>query len=172
MQDTLYIDAGDRGDNPALLRTHTSPGQIMQCVRPVRRTLRIRRPFVSCCRGCVSAASRSQLARKCNSTGRGLAVGEKITFADLKGTLSDFARRMFGQKVRYAFPRFLLPFTEPSAEMDVECFVCGGAGCQVCKQSGWLEILGCAWCTRSYWRTAATIHAVIPATRSHGPERS
>ena len=73
----------------------------------------------------------------------GLVVGEHITFADLKGTLIDFARRMFGQNVRTRFRASYFPFTEPSAEMDVECFVCGGKGCQVCKNSGWLEILGC-----------------------------
>ena len=73
----------------------------------------------------------------------GLVVGEHITFADLKGTLTDFARRMFGQQARTRFRASYFPFTEPSAEMDVECFVCGGKGCQVCKNSGWLEILGC-----------------------------
>ena len=73
----------------------------------------------------------------------GLAVGENITLADLKGTLTDFARRMFGQNARVRFRADHFPFTEPSAEMDVECFVCSGAGCPVCKRSGWLEILGC-----------------------------
>ena len=72
----------------------------------------------------------------------GLAVGEHITFSDLKGTLTDFARRMFGQTARVRFRASYFPFTEPSAEMDVECFVCGGKGCPVCKRSGWLEILG------------------------------
>jgi len=70
-------------------------------------------------------------------------VGKGITFGDLKGTLTDFARRMFGQNVRTRLRPSYFPFTEPSAEMDVECFVCGGKGCQVCKSSGWLEILGC-----------------------------
>ncbi len=72
-----------------------------------------------------------------------MAVGHHITFCDLKGTLSDFARRMFGQGARTRFRAQHFPFTEPSAEMDVECFVCNGKGCPVCKQSGWLEILGC-----------------------------
>jgi phenylalanyl-tRNA synthetase alpha chain len=72
----------------------------------------------------------------------GLAVGHHITMADLKGTLSAFARRTFGQNVRTRFRASYFPFTEPSAEMDVECFVCGGAGCPVCKRTGWLEILG------------------------------
>jgi phenylalanyl-tRNA synthetase alpha chain len=73
----------------------------------------------------------------------GLVVGAHITFADLKGTIADFARRMFGRNVRTRFRASYFPFTEPSAEVDAECFVCGGAGCQVCKYSGWLEILGC-----------------------------
>ena len=73
----------------------------------------------------------------------GLAVGRNVTFSDLKGTLSDFARRMFGQQVRTRFRADHFPFTEPSAEMDVECFVCDGRGCAVCKHTGWLEILGC-----------------------------
>jgi phenylalanyl-tRNA synthetase alpha chain len=73
----------------------------------------------------------------------GLAVGRSVTLSDLKGTLSDFARRMFGQHVRTRFRADHFPFTEPSAEMDVECFVCDGKGCAVCKQTGWLEILGC-----------------------------
>jgi phenylalanyl-tRNA synthetase alpha chain len=73
----------------------------------------------------------------------GLAVGKAITFSDLKGTLTDFAQRMFGKGVQSRFRASHFPFTEPSAEMDIECFVCGGKGCTVCKRSGWLEILGC-----------------------------
>ncbi|MCS6910495.1 MAG: phenylalanine--tRNA ligase subunit alpha, partial [Anaerolineales bacterium] len=73
----------------------------------------------------------------------GLAVGRGIRMTDLKGTLNEMARRMFGREVRTRFRADHFPFTEPSAEMDVECFVCGGRGCSVCKQSGWLEILGC-----------------------------
>ena len=73
----------------------------------------------------------------------GLAVGKGITFGDLKGTLSNFARRMFGQEAKTRFRASHFPFTEPSAEMDVGCFLCGGDGCSVCKGAGWLEILGC-----------------------------
>jgi phenylalanyl-tRNA synthetase alpha chain len=73
----------------------------------------------------------------------GLAVGKNITFADLKGTIADFVRRMFGEGARLRFRASYFPFTEPSAEVDVECYVCGGRGCQVCKNSGWLEIMGC-----------------------------
>jgi phenylalanyl-tRNA synthetase alpha chain len=70
-------------------------------------------------------------------------VGYHITFGDLKGTLTDFARGMFGDSVHTRIRPSYFPFTEPSAEMDVECFVCGGKGCAVCKGSGWLEVLGC-----------------------------
>jgi phenylalanyl-tRNA synthetase alpha chain len=90
----------------------------------------------------------------------GLVVGENITFADLKGTLIDFARRMFGQNVRTRFRASYFPFTEPSAEMDVECFVCGGKGCAVCKNSGWLEILGCGM-----------VHPVVLQNGGYDPAR-
>jgi phenylalanyl-tRNA synthetase alpha chain len=73
----------------------------------------------------------------------GLAVGRHISMTDLKGTLLSFAHRMFGAARRVRFRASHFPFTEPSAEMDVECMLCEGSGCAVCKQSGWLEILGC-----------------------------
>ncbi len=144
MQDTLYIDAGERGDNPILLRTQTSPGQIRAMREYSQKNpenpppIRIAVPGMCFRSEQITARSEVQFNQV-----EGLAVGEHITFADLKGTLSDFARRMFGQNVRTRFRASYFPFTEPSAEMDVECFVCGGTGCPVCKQSGWLEILGC-----------------------------
>jgi len=73
----------------------------------------------------------------------GIMVGRNVTLRDLKGTLTDFARRMFGQNARTRFRPSYFPFTEPSAETDVECFVCHGKGCAVCKGSGWLELGGC-----------------------------
>jgi phenylalanyl-tRNA synthetase alpha chain len=73
----------------------------------------------------------------------GLLVDEGVTMTDLKGTLDAFAKRMFGEDVRTKFRPHFFPFTEPSAEMDMSCFVCGGSGCRVCKGSGWIEILGC-----------------------------
>jgi phenylalanyl-tRNA synthetase alpha chain len=72
----------------------------------------------------------------------GLAVGHNISMADLKGTLTEFARRMFGANRQTRFRASYFPFTEPSAEMDITCFLCEAKGCQVCKQTGWLEILG------------------------------
>jgi phenylalanyl-tRNA synthetase alpha chain len=161
LQDTLYIESDERGDNPILLRTHTSPGQI----RSMREAssanpenpppIRIVLPGMCFRSEQITARSEVQFNQV-----EGLAVGENITFADLKGTLSDFARRMFGQNVRTRFRASYFPFTEPSAEMDVECFVCGGEGCQVCKQSGWLEILGCGM-----------VHPVVLENGGYDPRR-
>jgi phenylalanyl-tRNA synthetase alpha chain len=144
MQDSFYVEAGERGDNPILLRTHTSPGQI----RAMREyaalnpdnppPIRISLPGMVYRFEQVTTRSEMQFYQV-----EGLAVGENITFGDLKGTLLEFARRMFGQNARYRFRADHFPFTEPSAELDVECYVCGGKGCPVCKKSGWLEVLGC-----------------------------
>ena len=144
MQDSFYVEAGDRGDNPILMRTHTSPGQIRAMREYVAMNpsdppaIRIALPGM--CDRYEQVTTRSEM--QFNQV-EGLVVGKGITFADLKGTIADFARRMFGQNVRTRFRASYFPFTEPSAEVDVECFVCGGKGCQVCKNSGWLEILGC-----------------------------
>jgi phenylalanyl-tRNA synthetase alpha chain len=73
----------------------------------------------------------------------GLLVDERVTFADLKGVLTEFARLIFGANIGVRFRPSFFPFTEPSAEVDIECVICGGKGCRVCKNSGWLEILGC-----------------------------
>jgi len=144
MQDSFYVEAGERADNPILMRTHTSPGQI-HAMRAAAATnpgnpppIRIALPGMCFRYEQITARSEMQFNQI-----EGLAVGKNITFSDLKGTLNDFARRMFGQNARTRFRAQHFPFTEPSAEVDVECFVCGGEGCQVCKQAGWLEILGC-----------------------------
>jgi phenylalanyl-tRNA synthetase alpha chain len=161
MQDTLYIDAGERGDNPLLLRTHTSPGQIRSMREASAKypdnppPIRIVLPGMCFRSEQITARSEVQFNQV-----EGLAVGKNITFANLKGTLSDFARRMFGQNVRTRFRADYFPFTEPSAEMDVECFVCGGAGCPVCKQSGWLEILGCGM-----------VHPIVLENGGYDPRR-
>ena len=149
MQDSFYVQTDtDRGDNPILLRTHTSPGQI-HAMREYSgydggETLPENPPPVriilpGMCYRFEQITTRSNIQF---TQVEGLAVGKHITLGDLKGTLSDFARRMFGQQVRTRFRASHFPFTEPSAEMDVECFVCGGEGCNVCKRTGWLEILG------------------------------
>ena len=144
MQDTFFIEAEGRGDNPILMRTHTSPGQI-HAMRKFAATnpqdpppIRIALPGMCFRFEQITARSEIQFNQV-----EGLAVGKNITLADLKGTIADFVRRMFGEHARLRFRASYFPFTEPSAEVDVECFVCGGKGCTVCKNSGWLEILGC-----------------------------
>jgi phenylalanyl-tRNA synthetase alpha chain len=133
MQDTFHTHIPD-----VILRTHTSPGQIRAmrefCPEPIRVIL----PGMCYRYEQITTRSEVQFHQI-----EGLAVGRNITFSDLKGTLTDFARRMFGQGVRTRFRTSYFPFTEPSAEMDVECFLCSGKGCKVCKYAGWLEILGC-----------------------------
>lgn len=162
MQDSYYVDTGtERGDNPVLMRTHTSPGQI-HAMREFAATnpddpppVRIILPGMCFRYEQITARSEMQFNQV-----EGLAVGPGITFGDLKGTLSDFARRMFGQGVRSRFRASHFPFTEPSAEMDIECFVCGGEGCPVCKHTGWLEILGCGM-----------VHPVVLQNGGYDPER-
>jgi len=161
MQDSFYLEAPEEKDNPVLLRTHTSPGQIHamrqfaalnpQDPPPVRIIL----PGMCYRYEQITARSEVQFTQI-----EGLAVGKHITFSDLKGTLSDFARRFFGQQVRTRFRASHFPFTEPSAEMDVECFVCGGQGCAVCKRTGWLEILGCGM-----------VHPIVLRNGGYDPER-
>lgn len=144
MQDTFFIRADGRADNPILMRTHTSPGQIHAMRQFAKMNpqnpppIRIALPGMCFRYEQITARSEVQFNQV-----EGLAVGKNITFADLKGTIADFVRRMFSEDARLRFRASYFPFTEPSAEVDVECFVCGGKGCQVCKNSGWLEILGC-----------------------------
>lgn len=121
-----------------ILRTHTSPGQIHVMRARAPEPIRVILPGM--CYRYEQITSRAEI--QFNQV-EGLAVGRSITFADLKGTLTSFARRMFDQNVGTRFRAQHFPFTEPSAEMDIECFICGGQGCSVCKYTGWLEILGC-----------------------------
>lgn len=121
-----------------ILRTHTSPGQIRFMRENAPNPIRVLVP------GMVYRYEQTNASHETEfNQVEGLAIGRHVTFGDLKGTLTDFARRMFGAQARTRIRPSYFPFTEPSAEMDVECFVCGGHGCQVCKGSGWLEILGC-----------------------------
>jgi phenylalanyl-tRNA synthetase alpha chain len=145
MQDTFYIDTGTTDEaERQVMRTHTSPGQI-RAMREFTASnpqnpppIRIALPGMVYRYEQITARSEVQFNQV-----EGLVVGKNITFGDLKGTLAEFVRRMFGRHTKTRFRASYFPFTEPSAEMDVECFVCGGKGCQVCKKSGWLEILGC-----------------------------
>jgi phenylalanyl-tRNA synthetase alpha chain len=129
MQDTFYLG------EEVLLRTHTSPVQI--------RAMKARRPPVRIiCPGRVYRRDADITHSPMFHQVEGLAVDRDISMGDLKGTLELFAREMFGPETTIRFRPSFFPFTEPSAEVDVRCFLCGGAGCRVCKQSGWLEILG------------------------------
>jgi phenylalanyl-tRNA synthetase alpha chain len=129
MQDTFYLS------EDTLLRTHTSPVQI--------RTMQTQRPPVRIiCPGRVYRRDADITHSPMFHQVEGLAVDRNVSMADLKGTLELFAREMFGPRSKIRFRPSFFPFTEPSAEVDVLCFRCGGSGCRVCKQSGWLEILG------------------------------
>ncbi len=130
-QDTFYI-TGD-----ILLRTQTSPVQVrtMEKGRLPIRIIAPGRVFRSDEVDATHSPSFHQI--------EGMVVDKGITFADLKGTLALFAREMFGEDTKVKFRPHHFPFTEPSAEMDVSCFKCGGKGCRFCKGSGWIEILGC-----------------------------
>jgi phenylalanyl-tRNA synthetase alpha chain len=126
-------------DHRVLLRPHTSPGQI-RAMRELGKngTQPLRVILPGMCYRYEQASVRYDI--QFNQV-EGLAVGRNITFADLKGTLTEFARRAFGERpVRFYADHF--PFTEPSAQMDVQCIICNGAGCQMCKYTGFLEILG------------------------------
>jgi phenylalanyl-tRNA synthetase alpha chain len=131
MQDTFYVS------DSTLLRTHTSPVQIraMLAQQPPVRIIVPGRVY----RRDVVDMTHSPMFHQVE----GLAVDRGITMADLRGTLELFAREMFGPRSRIRFRPSFFPFTEPSAEVDVLCFVCHGDGCRLCKQGGWLEILGC-----------------------------
>jgi phenylalanyl-tRNA synthetase alpha chain len=121
-----------------LLRTHTSPGQIHVMRTRAPEPIRVILPGM--CYRYEQTSTRKDI--QFNQV-EGLVVGHGITFGDLKGTLAGFARRIFGDEVRTRFRASHFPFTEPSGEMDIECFICGGKGCNVCAGTGWLEILGC-----------------------------
>ncbi len=142
MQDTLYLASpiaggSGRDDVRTLLRTHTSSMQIryMQTHQPPIRIVVPGRVYRRDDLDLTHTPAFSQI--------EGLVVGEGISLADLKGTLLAFARDMFGARSRLRFRPSFFPYTEPSAEVDISCWKCDGAGCPMCKKSGWLEILGC-----------------------------
>lgn len=136
LQDTFYVDASHLGREDVLLRTHTSPVQIrvMETSSPPLYVIAPGKAY----RHDVPDATHSPMFHQVE----GLAVDEGISLADLKGTLEHFAKRMFGEDRAVRFRPHFFPFTEPSAEVDVSCVICGGGGCRVCKGTGWLEILG------------------------------
>ncbi|HEX9018087.1 MAG TPA: phenylalanine--tRNA ligase subunit alpha, partial [Anaerolineaceae bacterium] len=121
-----------------ILRTHTSPGQIRFMHEVAPNPVRVIVPGMVYRYEQTNASHESMFSQL-----EGLAIGKNITLGNLKGTVTDLYRRLFGADVRTRFRPSYFPFTEPSAESDVECFVCHGKGCTVCKGSGWLEIGGC-----------------------------
>ena len=131
MQDTFFID------KDILLRTHTSPVQtrVMEQQKPPIRVIMPGKVYRN---EVVSARSHMQFYQV-----EGLYIDEDVTFADLKGTLVAFARQFYGESLKFIFRASYFPFTEPSAELDITCYLCEGKGCRVCKYTGWLEVLGC-----------------------------
>jgi phenylalanyl-tRNA synthetase alpha chain len=130
MQDTIFIA------DKILLRTHTSPVQIrvMEKQKPPVRAIM---PGWAYRNEAVSARSLVAFHQV-----EGLYVDQGVTFSELKGTLVSFAKQFYGSSIKYRFRPSFFPFTEPSAEMDITCYLCGGKGCRICKHSGWLEVLG------------------------------
>ncbi len=140
MQDTFYISrlsSEDSNPEDILLRTHTSSVQVrvMQNQKPPIRTISPGRVFRN---EAISARAHCIFHQV-----EGLYIDENVSYADLRQTLLFFARELFGKETKIRLRPSYFPFTEPSAEMDVSCKICGGKGCNVCKHTGWLEILGC-----------------------------
>ena len=129
-QDTFYLETGE------VLRTHTSPVQVryMKAHAPPVRIIAPGRAYRRDTPDATHSANFHQI--------EGLYVSERVSLADLKGDLNHFARQLMGREVNIRFRPHFFPFTEPSVEVDFSCHVCGGGGCRVCKQSGWIEILG------------------------------
>jgi phenylalanyl-tRNA synthetase alpha chain len=160
MQDTLYLASPIRGESGraddvrTLLRTHTSSMQIryMQAHPPPVRIVVPGRAYRRDDLDLTHSPMFSQM--------EGLVVGEGISLADLKGTLLAFARDMFGAKSRVRFRPSFFPYTEPSAEIDISCWQCDGAGCAMCKQTGWLEVGG-----------SGMVHPAVFEAVGYDPER-
>lgn len=134
MQDTFFIESENE---ELVLRTHTSPVQIrvMHSQKPPIRCIMPGRVYRNEAINARSLAEFHQI--------EGLYIDKKVTFAELKGTLIKFSQKMYGENSNFRFRPSFFPFTEPSAELDISCFLCGGKGCRICKHTGWLEIAGC-----------------------------
>jgi phenylalanyl-tRNA synthetase alpha chain len=148
MQDTFFTTQKD-----IILRTHTSPGQIHAMRRYAPEPVRVILPGKVYRKEDVTARSEMMFYQV-----EGIAVGRNITFSDLKGTLLNFANQMYGEGRRIRFRKSYFPFTEPSVEVDVDCVLCGGKGCRLCKYTGWLEILG-----------AGMVHPVVLQNGGYDP---
>jgi phenylalanyl-tRNA synthetase alpha chain len=148
MHDTFYLAPG------VLLRSHTSPVQV-RTMQEHQPPIRIVAPGMVYRRDPFDASHAPGFDQL-----EGLAVDEGITFIDLKATLAEFARGMFGSDARVRFRPSYFPFTEPSAEVDVSCLICGGGGCSACKGTGWIEIMG-----------AGMVHPAVFEHVGYDPER-
>jgi phenylalanyl-tRNA synthetase alpha chain len=136
MWDTLWIDHERDGRRQMLLRTHTSPNQVRVMERsepPIRVVVPGK---------CYRFEATDPTHEWMMTQVEGLAVDEGISLSDLKGTLAEFARRIFGQERRVAFRCDYFPFVEPGMELRIDCFICRGEGCRTCHHTGWIEILG------------------------------
>jgi phenylalanyl-tRNA synthetase alpha chain len=148
MQDTFYTTTPG-----VLLRTQTSPGQIHAMREFHPNPIRIILPGMCYRYEQVTASKDVQFQQV-----EGLAVGRRVRMTDMLGTMSEFARRMFGSERKVRFRASYFPFTEPSMEMDMDCVVCGGKGCSVCKRTGWLELAG-----------AGMVHPVVLENGGYDP---
>jgi phenylalanyl-tRNA synthetase alpha chain len=154
MWDTLWIDYEKDGRRPMLLRTHTSPNQI-RVMEKSEPPIRIVVPG-KCYRFEATDATHEWMLTQIE----GLAVDDGISLTDLKGTLAEFARRMFGQDRKVQFLCSYFPFVEPGMQVNIDCFICRGVGCRTCHRSGWIEILG-----------AGMVHPEILGAQGYDPER-
>lgn len=147
--DTFYTTKPD-----VVMRTHTSPGQVRAMRAFAPEPIRVALPGMCYRYEQIDASHEIQFNQI-----ELLVVEKNITFGDMKGTLEEFAKRMYGEGVRTRIRPSYFPFVEPGAEMDVECFVCNGKGCSVCGKKGWLEILGCGM-----------VHPVVLRNGGYDPE--
>lgn len=141
MQDTFFIN------KDYLLRTHTSPVQVRVMLKE-KPPVRVIMPGKVFRNEAISSRSHCLFHQV-----EGLYVDKDVTFAELKGTLVSFAKQFYGEDLKYRFRPSFFPFTEPSAEMDITCYLCKGEGCRVCKGTGWLEILGCGMVDPNVFRS-------------------
>ena len=148
-QDTFYLD------DDYLLRPHTSPAQVRTMEANEEKT-----PLRIVCPGKVYRRDDDATHSHQFMQFEGLVVGEDISLADLKGTLELFAKKLLGEKTNVRFRPSYFPFTEPSCEVDVTCFKCGGKGCSLCKQTGWIEVLG-----------AGVVHPNVLRMSGYDPEK-
>ncbi len=148
-QDTFYLD------KDYLLRPHTSPAQVRTMEANKDKT-----PLRIVCPGKVYRRDDDATHSHQFMQFEGLVVGEDISLADLKGTLELFAKKLLGEKTNVRFRPSYFPFTEPSCEVDVTCFKCGGKGCSLCKQTGWIEVLG-----------AGVVHPNVLRMSGYDPEK-